>query len=90
MANHVSAEKRARQTIKRTERNKHVRSTIRTVVRKVREAFGANDLKTAETAYKIAIKAIDGAVSKGVYPRNAGSRYISRLSAQLDALKLKK
>lgn len=86
MANHASAKKRIRQTAKRTARNRHIRATLRTYVKRVRMAIAAADKPAAEAALKTAVKKIDGAVSKGVFHRKTGSRYISRLSRQVAAL----
>jgi small subunit ribosomal protein S20 len=89
LANHVSAQKRARQTVKITERNRHFRTTARTFMKRVRAAISAGDRKQAEEALKACIQQVDKAVSKGLWHRNAGSRYISRLSSQVHALKAK-
>lgn len=86
MANHASAKKRIRQTLKRTTRNKHIRSTVRGVVKRVRVAIAEGDKATAQTALAHAVRRIDMAVSKGVYHRKTGSRYISRLTAQVVSL----
>ncbi len=86
MANVDSAKKRVRQTEKRTARNKHVRTTVRTVLKKVRDAVAKGDKKAATEALAAAVKRVDQAVSKGVYHKNAGSRYVSRLTAQVAAL----
>ncbi len=86
MANHASAKKRARQTIKRTARNRHVRTTVRSQVKRVRSAIEAGDQAGAKKALVAAISEIDGAVSKGIYHRKTGSRYISRLTHQVNAL----
>lgn len=86
MANHASAKKRIRQTIKRTERNKHIRATVRGYVKRVRAAIEAEDKAAAQDALNVAAAKIDGAVSKGVYHRKTGSRYISRLSRQVAEL----
>lgn len=86
MANHASSEKRARQSLKRAARNRHVRSTLRGFVRAVREAVTSGDAAAAQKALVPAIAQIDKAVSKGVYPRKTGSRYISRLAAHVSAL----
>lgn len=86
MANHASAKKRIRQTLKRTERNKHIRSTVRTFVKRVREAVAAGDKAEATTALALAVSKIDSAVHKGIYHRKTGARYISRLSTQVAAL----
>lgn len=86
MANVDSAKKRVRQTEKRTLRNKHVRTTVRSLIKKVRDAMAKGDKKAATAALGDAIKRVDQAVSKGVYHKNAGSRTVARLSAQVAAL----
>lgn len=86
MANHASAKKRIRQTLKRTARNRHIRSTVRTYVKRVRVAIEQGDFTAAKGAFDLAAKKIDAAVSKGIYHRKTGSRYISRLATQVNAL----
>ncbi len=86
MANHASAKKRIRQTEKRTARNRHIRTTVRTYVKRVRAAIDAADKSAAQQALAVAVRSIDSAVSKGVYHAKTGSRYISRLSQQVAAL----
>jgi small subunit ribosomal protein S20 len=87
VAYHVSAEKRSRQALKRTVRNRHVKATTRGFAKEVREALGAGNASEAQKALPLFIKEIDKAVSKGIYHRKTASRYISRLSAQVAALK---
>lgn len=86
MANHPSAEKRNRQRIKRTLRNRAVKSSVRTHVKNVRAAIAAKDAKTAKEALKAATVAIDKASSKGVIAKETASRTVSRLSAQVHKL----
>ena len=86
MANHASAKKRIRQTEKRTARNRHIRTTVRSYVKRVRTALSQGDASVATEALKQAVKSIDRAVSKGVYHRKTGSRYIGRLTAQVAKL----
>ncbi len=86
MANHPSAQKRNRQRITRTARNRAVASTIRTHVKRVRTALAGKDKAGATTALKAAIAQIDKAASKGVLHRKAASRTIARLSAQVHKL----
>ena len=86
MANHPSAEKRNRQRITRTARNRAVSSSVRTFVKRVRVALEAKNAADAATALKVAIVEIDQASSKGVVHPRAASRTISRLSAQVHAL----
>jgi small subunit ribosomal protein S20 len=86
VANHVSAQKRARQTIKITARNKHVRTTTRSLIKRVRTAVAEGKKDEATSSLKLAVRQIDKAVGKGIWHRNAGARYISRLSAQVNEL----
>ena len=86
MANHESAQKRARQTIRRTARNRHLRSTVRTYVKRLREALASGDRAAAELQLKDCVARIDKAVQKGLFHRNTGSRTVSRLSSQVAKL----
>jgi small subunit ribosomal protein S20 len=86
VANHPSAEKRNRQRVKRTLRNRSVSSAVRTLVKHVRTALHAKDKAAAATALKIATVALDKAATKGVLHPKAASRTISRLSAQVHQL----
>jgi small subunit ribosomal protein S20 len=65
VANHASAEKRNRQRIQRTLRNRGLKSEFRTLVKRVRAAVQQGDLTAATTALTPAITALDTAVSKG-------------------------
>jgi len=86
VANDESSKKRMRQTVKRTERNKHNRTYTRTLVKRVRVAIESGDKSAAQGALALAVRQIDRAVSKGLYHRRTGSRYIARLSAQVNSL----
>jgi small subunit ribosomal protein S20 len=80
LANTPSAEKRNRQTQRRRVRNLHVRTGVKSAVKKVREAVAQGDATQAKRALHQAARAIDRAASKGVLHRNAASRKIARLS----------
>jgi small subunit ribosomal protein S20 len=86
MANHPSAEKRNRQRVKRTLRNRAVRSAVRTHVKSVREAIASKDPKAAQTALAAAEVALDKAAGKGAVPHKAASRTVSRLAAAVHKL----
>ena len=86
MANHPSAEKRNRQRITRTARNRTVTSAVRTQIKRVRTAIAGKDKKAAAEALKAAVSQIDKASSKGVMHRKAAARAIARLSAQVHKL----
>jgi len=86
MPSHPSAEKRVRQTAKRTAVNKNRKSQIRTAVRKAEEAIAAGDKEAAAAALKLAEPQIMRGVSKGVIHKNSGARKVSRLTARLKKL----
>jgi len=87
MPSHASAEKRVRQTARRTAVNKNRKSQVRSAVRKVEEALASGDAAAAAAALKEAEPAIMRGVSKGVVHKNTASRKVSRLNARLKALK---
>ena len=80
MAQHKSAKKRIRQTEKRTIRNRALRSTTRTAIKKFRTLLDEGNSENLKTAYPIIQKTIDKAVTKGIFHRRTGSRYKSRLA----------
>ena len=86
MANHFSALKRARQTEKRTGRNRASKSQLRTELRRLRESLAAGDKAKATESFRSTVSAIDKAIQKGVIHQNTASRYKSRLSARLAAM----
>ena len=86
MATHASAEKRNRQRVTRTARNRAVSSTVRTHVKRVRAAITGKDKAGATKALQAAISEIDKAASKGTVHRKVASRTIARLSAQVHKL----
>jgi len=80
MANKKSAEKQARRSQVLRERNRNLRSKLRTEVKKVRAAIAAGDGQAAKDALTAAIPVLDGTVTKGVIHANAAARSKSRLS----------
>jgi len=87
MANHFSALKRARQTEKREARNRANTSQMRSALRIMRESLEKGDKVAAQQTYRQTVSALDKAIQKGVLHENTASRYKSRLSARLSALK---
>jgi len=86
LATHKSALKRQRQNEKKRARNVHIRSTLKTVVKRVRLAVAAKDTEKARTALAEAIPAINKAKSKGVIHGNTASRKVSRLTRLVNSL----
>ena len=87
MANHFSALKRARQTVKRADRNRANRSRLRTALRSLRESLAKGDKQAAQQSFRETVSALDKAIQKGVIHENTASRYKSRLNVRLNALK---
>lgn len=84
MANHKSAEKRARQSVRRRTRNNKVKSTVRTLERRFLDAVETKS-KEASTHLREYTSKIMSAVSKGVLKKETASRKIGRLSARIHA-----
>lgn len=83
MANIKSAQKRIRVAAKRQARNKHIKSTTKTAIKKVVVAAGAKEAETNALLVQ-AIAAIDKAASKGVYHKNTAARKKSRLTKMVN------
>jgi small subunit ribosomal protein S20 len=87
MANHLSALKRARQTERRTTRNRANTSALRTQLRELRETIAKGDKASAEQMYRKTVSALDKAIQKGTLHENTASRYKSRLGTRVSAMK---
>jgi len=86
MANSRQAEKRIRQTARRTGVNRMRTSRYRTFVKKVEAAIESGDKTTAAAALKEAQPIMHSAVNKGVAHRNTVNRKLSRLSKRVNAM----
>ena len=86
MANHKSAKKRARQTPKRTERNRSSRSRVKSAVKSARSALAVGDAEETATALKAAEGILRRAASKGAIPKKRASRSVSRLAKSQNRL----
>lgn len=80
MANHSSAVKRARQRIKRTDRNRAVKSALKTQLKKARSSIEAG-AENLDAIVRAAQSDLDVAAKKGVIPRRRASRVKGRLAA---------
>lgn len=81
MANHKSAEKRARQSLKRAARNTQTRKNVKTVEKKLVADLAAKG-KDAETSLREFTSKVMKAVTKGVIKKQTAARKISRLAAR--------
>ncbi|MAG32190.1 MAG: 30S ribosomal protein S20 [Deltaproteobacteria bacterium] len=86
MANHKSALKRIRQSERRRKRNQHIRTQMRTMVKRCRDALDSGDATQAADAFKIAEREIRRAATKGVIPKQRADRSVGRLAKALSSL----
>ncbi len=86
MANIKSAKRRILVERRNAERNKAIRSKVKTAIKKVDAAIAANDKAAATTALTAAISEINKAASKGVYHQKNASRKISRLTIAVNKI----
>jgi len=85
LADHQSALKAHRQSLKNRENNRQFRSRLRSALKNTRLAIDGNDLAGAKAALNRTISFIDRMASKGIIHRNAAGRYKSRLTTRLAA-----
>ncbi|GGJ14196.1 30S ribosomal protein S20 [Alicyclobacillus cellulosilyticus] len=85
MPNIQSAKKRVRVTARRTLRNTSLRSALKTTLKKFEAAMAQNDLEKARLALRIATRALDKAVTKGIIHKNKANRKKSRLTRRFNA-----
>lgn len=86
MANHKSAIKRHRQSLKRRDRNRAVKTRIKNVVKAVRLAVESQDQDVAKAALLAATVVLDKAASKKVIHWRTASRKVSRLNQAVNKL----
>ncbi len=86
MANIKSKQKRILTNEKSRQRNKSVRSAVRTEIRKFREAVAAGDKVAAEKQLRVASRALDKSVSKGVFHRNTAANKKSGMATAFNKM----
>ena len=80
LANIKSAKKRILVNTKKAMRNKSIKTSTKTAVKKVLAAVASGDKAQAAETHRLAVKAIDQAASKGIYHKNTASRKKSQLA----------
>lgn len=86
MANIKSAKKRILVNQTKADRNKAIKSGVKTAIKKVKAAIAANDKEAAKAALLAATATIDKAASKGVFHKNNASRKVSRLAQAVNKM----
>ena len=86
MANSAQARKRARQAEKRRKHNVHLRSTLRTAIKRVIKAITAGDKEGAQSEYTSSVPIIDRMANKGLIHKNKAARHKSHLNSRIKAM----
>ena len=86
LANIKSAKKRVVTSQVRADRNKAIKSRVKTFVKKVDAAIEAKDKAAAEAALPVAIAEISKAASKGIFHKNTAARKVSRITKAVNSL----
>ncbi len=86
MANHKSAIKQWRQSLKKKAINTNNKSLLRTQIKTLRMAIQNNEKEEAQKLLPITFSTIDKSIKKGAIHENQGNRYKSRLSRQIESL----
>ncbi len=86
MANIKSAKKRILVISTKTERNKAIKSKVKTYIKNVELAVAEGDKEKANQALLAATSEIDKAASKGVYHKNNASRKVARIAGLVNSM----
>ena len=86
MANIKSAKKRILVTRTKTERNKAIKSGVKTAIKKVYAAIESGDKAAATAELAAATKTIEMAATKGIYHKNNAARKVSRISKAVNQM----
>ena len=86
MANIKSAKKRILVTKTKTEKNKSIKSAVKTACKKVYAAIESGDKAAANAALVEATSVIEKAATKGVYHKNNAARKVSAIAKAVNAM----
>ncbi|NBU40218.1 MAG: 30S ribosomal protein S20 [Planctomycetia bacterium] len=83
MPHSASARKRHRQNLRNRERNRAVKSSLKTAVRRLLDSLSQNDSEAVKERFRLVVKQTDRAAAGGTIHRNRAARIKSRLSARV-------
>ena len=87
MANLKSSKKRIRSNERKRVQNVTVKSSVRTIIKRVEQAIEQGNVQLAEEKLSEASSTLDSAATKGVIRKNTSSRNKSRLAKKINAIK---
>jgi small subunit ribosomal protein S20 len=86
LANHKSAEKRARQSVRRSTVNTARKSRVKTIEKKLINALGLKDLSAVKELYKALTSLVDRAAKAGVVSKSHADRKKSRIATRISQI----
>ena len=86
MAQHKSAKKRIRQNDKRRIRNRHIRTTLRSTLKRFEQNLEEQNAEELKALVNKTVSTIDTAASKGVIHKNKAARHVSRIRRKINSL----
>ena len=86
MPNIKSASKRVLLSQKAAAKNKAAKSLLKTNIKKFDAAVSADERDSAESAYRVAVKTVDRAATKGLIHKNKAARRKSALTQKLNGM----
>ncbi|MFC2158163.1 30S ribosomal protein S20 [Acidobacteriota bacterium] len=86
MANHMSAIRQWRKSLRRNQINRRNKSVFRSQIKSLREAIQNKDKEAAEKLLPETFSIIDQSIKKGAIHENSGNRHKSRLSQQVASI----
>jgi len=86
LAQHKSAKKRIRQNDKKRIRNRHIRTTLRSALKRFEQTLEKQNAEELKALLHKTISIVDTAASKGVIPKNKAARHVSQIRRKINSL----
>lgn len=86
MAHHKSAKKRIRQNEKKRIRNRHIRTTLRSALKRFEQTLEKKNVEELKALLDKTISIVDAAASKGVIHKNKAARHVSQMRRKINSL----
>jgi len=86
LAQHKSAKKRIRQNDKKRIRNRHIRTTLRSAMKRFEQTLEKQNAEELKALLDKTISIVDTAASKGIIHKNKAARHVSRISRKVSSL----
>ena len=85
MAQHKSAKKRIRQNDKKRTRNRHIRTTLRSAMKRFEQTLEKQNAEELKALLDKTISIVDTAASKGIIHKNKAARHVSQIRRKINS-----